>query len=334
MARDYRQGLHEIGRDCWAWLQPDGGWGWTNAGLITDGEHSLLVDTLYDLKMTSEMLAAMRDASMAARHIDILVNSHADGDHTYGNQLVRDARIIASRATANEFFSVTPEKARGIIANADVLGEGAQYLAGWMRDHRFDFEGVTLVPPTETYDRELALKVGDKDVRLFNVGPAHTAGDTLVYSVQDRVVYVADILFMGVHPAIWEGSIDGWLSACDLILSLDVDIVVPGHGPLTDKEGVRLFKVYLETLRGEARRRFDAGLSVEEAAADIEMAPPFDAWLLPERIVGSVNFLFRQWGSMAAETDFMKIFDMIARYAKRKASCDQGRHVANCGHTH
>lgn len=334
MDQNYRKGLHEIGQNCWAWLQPDGGWGWTNAGLITDGEQSLLVDTLYDLEMTGQMLGAMRDASQAAREIDILVNSHADGDHTYGNQMVTGARIIASQATADEFFSVPPEKARAIIANADVLGEGAQYIAAWMRGHGFRFDGIEMVPPTETYDRELALKVGDKDVRLYNVGPAHTAGDTLVHSVQDRVVYTADILFNGVHPAIWEGSIDGWLAACDLIQSLEVDVVVPGHGPLTDKQGVARFKIYLQTLQAEARARFDAGLSVYEAAADIVMPPPFDEWLLPERMAGSVNFLFRQWGHPAAESDFMKIFDLVARLAQQNRDCAAGQHSAHCRHGH
>ena len=334
MQTQYNKGLHQLGQGCWAWLQPDGGWGWSNAGLITDGERSLLVDTLYDLRMTEKMLAGMRDVSLAARRIDVLVNSHADGDHTYGNQLVHGARIIASAATAGEFFKVTPERHLSIVANADQLGEGAQYIAAFTRNHGFDFSNISLVPPTETYDRELKLKVGDKDVHLYNVGPAHTAGDTVVHSVQDRVAYTADLLFLGVHPAIWEGSVDGWLDACDLICSLDVDTVVPGHGPLTDKAGVRLFRTYLETIRREARGRFEAGMDVEETAADIVFEPPFDSWLVPERVVGSVNFLFRQWASPHAQTDFMRVFDMIARAAKRQEACRDGLHIPSCRNNH
>ena len=58
----YEKGLHDLGNGCWAWLLPDGSWGWSNAGLIADGEESLLVDTLFDLPLTAEMLVAMRDA--------------------------------------------------------------------------------------------------------------------------------------------------------------------------------------------------------------------------------------------------------------------------------
>ena len=66
-ARFYRKALEDVGRGVFAWMQPDGSWGYSNAGLITDGDECLLVDTLFDLALTREMLAAMRDATPAAR---------------------------------------------------------------------------------------------------------------------------------------------------------------------------------------------------------------------------------------------------------------------------
>ena len=80
-------------RGVYAWLAPDGSWGWSNAGLVADGERSLLVDTLFDLPLTREMLAAMRRAEpRAAAASTLLVNTHANGDHCYGNQLVAGRR--------------------------------------------------------------------------------------------------------------------------------------------------------------------------------------------------------------------------------------------------
>lgn len=328
----YTKGLHDIGNGCWAYLLPDGGWGWSNSGLIVDGENSLLVDTLFDVKMTSEMLNDMRDATKASETIDVLVNTHADGDHTFGNQAVKGAKIVASKATASEFFKTTPAMIHAMVTDPGSYGEGGQYIAEWMGAERFDFRDIKLVPPTETFLSEMALKIGDKDVNLINVGPAHTAGDTLVHVVQDRVLYTGDILFMGVHPAIWEGSIEGWIAACDRMLAMDVDVIVPGHGPITDKSGVRLFKQYLELLRDETRKRFDAGIGVEEAALDIVLSQEFSDWISPERIVGSVNFLYREYGSVEATTDFMEIFAMISRYAKNKPKQEQD--ACSCGHGH
>ena len=56
----YTKGLHDLGNGCLAYLQPDGSWGWSNAGLVVDGDENLLVDTLFDLKLTREMLDEMR----------------------------------------------------------------------------------------------------------------------------------------------------------------------------------------------------------------------------------------------------------------------------------
>ena len=98
----YTKGLHDLGNGCYAYLQPDGSWGWSNAGLISDSGESMLVDTLFDLPLTREMLDAMRRAQPAAARIGTVVNTHSNGDHTFGNRLVEGAEIIASRACAEE----------------------------------------------------------------------------------------------------------------------------------------------------------------------------------------------------------------------------------------
>ncbi len=105
----FTKGLHDLGNGCWAYLQPDGGWGWSNAGLIADGGATLLVDTLFDLSLTGEMLGEMRRSVPAAARIDTLVNTHANGDHTFGHQLVEGAEIISSGACRAEMEGRTPE---------------------------------------------------------------------------------------------------------------------------------------------------------------------------------------------------------------------------------
>lgn len=102
-AWNYQQGLHETGNGIFSYLQPDGSWGWSNSGLIVDGDQSLLVDTLFDAPMTREMLKIMEDATgIAAAEINTVVNTHANGDHTHGNGLCTRAEIIASEASARE----------------------------------------------------------------------------------------------------------------------------------------------------------------------------------------------------------------------------------------
>ena len=120
----YSKGIHDLGNGCYAYLLPDGSWGWSNAGLIVDGDASLMVDTLFDLRLTAEMLAAYRASVPAAKEIGILVNTHADGDHTFGNQLVEGARIIATQGTVDDFARFDPAAVLGRIAEAGIiLGE-------------------------------------------------------------------------------------------------------------------------------------------------------------------------------------------------------------------
>src|SRR5262245_1098171 len=123
----FTKGLHDIGHGCYAYLQPDGSWGWSNAGLIVDHEANLLVDTLFDLRLTREMLDTMRDAVPAAREIGKLVNTHANGDHTFGNQLVRHAEIIAARSTADEMAERPPSVIADLVRNRRQLGPGAEF---------------------------------------------------------------------------------------------------------------------------------------------------------------------------------------------------------------
>ena len=113
----YTRGLHEVADGVSAYLQPDGSWGLSNAGLVVDGDASLLVDTLFDLRLTREMLDAMRRATPAAAAIDVVVNTHANGDHCWGNQLVRDAEIVSSSRCAEEMAELPPSILAEVMAS-------------------------------------------------------------------------------------------------------------------------------------------------------------------------------------------------------------------------
>src|SRR5262245_44257741 len=119
----YNKGLHDLGNGCFAWLQPDGSWGFSNAGLLVDHDQTLLADTLVDLTPTGEMPGARRAAVPAARSIGRLVNTHANGAHTFGNQLVTGAEIIASRACAEEMKERPAEELAAMQRNWRQLGE-------------------------------------------------------------------------------------------------------------------------------------------------------------------------------------------------------------------
>lgn len=311
---DYTHGLHELADNCFAYLQPDGGWGWSNAGLIVGDGESMLVDTLFDLGLTARMLDSMADVTASAP-VDTVVNTHANGDHCYGNAEVTRRRpgveIVASTATAHEMDEVPPSM---MAALNQAPGEVGELFRSFFGD--FDFDGIELVPPTRTFDGRVDLDIGGRTVELIEVGPAHTAGDTIVHVPHARTVYTGDILFIGGTPIVWAGPLSNWVAACDLMLGLDVDTVVPGHGPLTDKAGIIAVRDYLALVDSEATARHEAGMDAFDAARDIGrelgLDERFGEWGEFGRIAVNVETVYRTLDPAHVTPDVVEQFRRMA----------------------
>jgi glyoxylase-like metal-dependent hydrolase (beta-lactamase superfamily II) len=306
-------GAREVADGTWAYLQPDGGWGWSNAGLVTDGDESLLVDTLFDLDLTATMLAALRRAAPAAAHIGTLVNTHANGDHCYGNQLVTGAEIVASRASAAEMDEVPPSALAALLAAAPGMGDTGAFLTAIFG--AFTFDGIEPAPPTTTFEGSLDLMVGDRQVRLLELGPAHTRGDVAVHVPDAGVVFTGDLVFHGGHPIVWAGPVRRWIEACDRLLDLAPSVVVPGHGPLGDRSCIAAQRGYFEWLVAEGTPRLEGGLSPLDAARDMA-GGPYEGWGEGERLVVNLTALGRDLGLHPAD-DVLTLFGGMAELAGR-----------------
>lgn len=323
----FTQGVHDIGNGVYGYVQPDGTWGWSNAGLIVSDGETLLVDTLMSVPLTREMLDQFRRVPGGER-IDRLVNTHANPDHFFGNGLVADAEIIGTNEAKQEMAGFNPRMLAALKDNYPQMGDAGEFLFETM-GRKFDFSGVDEVTlPTRTFDQRLDIAVGSKAVELIDLGPAHTASDTIVWVARDRTVFTGDLLFNEGHPIMWAGPVENWIVACQYIIDLDPEVVVPGHGPITDVQAVRNMQAYFEYIREEARRRYDAGLSFDEAARDINMAE-YRGWSDPERIVANVFSLYKQWGAEFTPEQQRDLFGAMGRYHKELQAHDE-----TCDHAH
>ena len=308
--KPFNKGLSDLGNNIYCYLQPDGGWGWSNAGLIADGDESLIVDTLFDEDLTLEMLDSMKSAEpKGMKNIRALINSHSNGDHCNGNNCVDTDEVISSEATLEEMSHESPEMMAALLKQAPEMGTLGKYFLECFGS--FNFEGVTKRLPNTTFTGETQRQVGDKIVELIEVGPAHTNGDVLVHVPTDKVVFTGDILFIEGHPILWAGPVKNWINACDRIISMEVDFVVPGHGPVTDNRGVKAVRDYLVYIDAESRKRFESGMSALETAKEIDL-DLFSAWGDGERIAVNVNSLYREYKGEEKREEITLLFEQMA----------------------
>jgi cyclase len=301
---EYTKGLHELGDGMWAYLQPRGQWGYSNAGLVAGDGDSLLVDTLFDLQLTRQMLEQMKPIT-DTRPISSLVNTHANGDHCFGNELVPErAKIYATVACAEEMAEVPPSRIEGLKEAID--------FAAWAFGP-FDFTDITGRAPDETFDSELTLTIGGRDVIVRDLGPAHTRSDSVVIVPSARAVFTGDLVFNGGTPIAWAGPISNWQKACETIAGLDVDWIVPGHGPVATAQDVLDVKRYFDHVVAEATKRQQGGMDAVEAAFDIDLGE-FASVPDSERIVVTVQTIYRDNDPSHPAPDPVLMWEKMGEY--------------------
>ena len=321
----FEEGLYELGSGLYAWMVPNGTWGESNSGLVLGDGEALLVDTQWDLKYTRAMLAAM-ETVLGGRPIKRVVNTHADGDHFWGNELLPDAETIASLAACEEMPRLRPGsmvlvgRVGRVLSHIPLLG--ADLVGHWLRTmvQPYDFGSVSIRPAVHHFSGRQTLDVGGRTVELIEVGPAHTAGDVIAYLPKEKVLFAGDVVFIGSTPVAWAGPIANCLRALDAILGMEVDVIVPGHGPITDKAGVREVRAYWEFLDSQIRRCRQAGMSAAAAAREIALSPEFTAqafarWDSPERIVASVDTEYRHLDGRTKHPGKLGMFDLSRKQA-------------------
>lgn len=311
----FTAGLHQLADDVWAWLQPDGGWGLSNAGLIRGGDQSILVDTQFDLKRTRTMLDDMRPI-VAASPIRYAVNTHGNGDHCYGNELLAaETEIWAAPEATMHMRAESPALIAGMLA-ADLEPDLRDYLRRSFG--KFEFTGIQPRLPDHSVTTDAELSLGRRSVRLLRSGPAHTHGDVSVHDPVSGIVFTGDLLFIGSTPIMWAGPAASWIAELDRMLTLDADMFVPGHGPVTDAAGVWSVRDYLEHIDAAAARSYARGLSAHQAALAVDLGP-FARLGNPERVVITMDAAYRHLDTDHPEPNLPALFSAMASWAALRA---------------
>lgn len=239
-----------------------------NAGIIIGRDGVLVVDTLVSAKEGERFLTDIR--KVTDKPIKYVVNTHTHLDHTFGNCVFArlGATIIAQQAD-HDMLAETGAEALKNAANFGLTSE--------------QMEGTEIVLPSLTFSERMSIELGDATVELIRTAPSHTAGSAVVYVPAIKLLFAGDILFTDFHPYLADGDLAGWTQTLDALLAMDVEKIVPGHGPLSDKQDLREMKAYLAQFDAKAQALAANGLDADAIAVELLKKLPqrsLAAWMV------------------------------------------------------
>ena len=272
----WEPGVKQLAPGIYAYIQSKATWYWSNAGFIVGNDYVVVVDSLTTVGLTQRFKDEIR--KITDKPIRYLVNTHHHGDHTWGDHVFAGATIISHdccRREVTEAAIVDPNLLNTIFPE-------------------FDFRGIAVTPADITFDKRLTLHMDGREIRLLHFGPGHTVDDIIVHLPQEGIIFAGDFIFLYSTPLGAEGSFAGWIKNLDAMAKLGARTYVPGHGPVCGAEGLKQCRDYLLLVRSEARKRFDRGMTVDEAAKDIDLRQ-FKQWPNHERILFNLERLWREF---------------------------------------
>lgn len=277
----------------YAWEQPDGTWWINNAGAVSTGEGTLIVDTCATAERTRRFLDAVAAATGDAP-VRFAVNTHEHGDHTYGNWLLPATTALFGHPAMRANLAV------------DFVIEGCPPI--W--DPVPDWGAERRRLPDVTITGDTTIHLGDTVVELHHPGhAAHTVGDLVVWVPAHGVLFTGDLLFNGLTPLVMAGSVQGALRTLAWIAEFAPAHVVPGHGPVfTEADLARVLgdhERYYTFVIELADRAVRDGLDPLDAVASADLGD-FARWDDTERIVLNLHRAIAEAGGPA--------FDLLAAF--------------------
>ncbi len=234
-----------------------------NSTLLVGKEASILIDTRQNIPLAKELQSAIK--SITDKPIKYLINTHYHGDHTFGNQIF-----------AKEVQEIIGHKS----VRATLLAIGERH-----KDFFKDFFGVAgteevvITPPTLTYEKELDLQFDGKTIKIFYPGRAHTLTDSYIYILEEKLLITGDLFFNHILGFTGDSQcyIKGWIKALEEMEKLDIDKIIPGHGPIANKDDLVEFRRYLEKLLTVVKEAFKKGKTLDELKESIKL-PEYKDW--------------------------------------------------------
>lgn len=255
--------------------------------------------------------------SVTAKPIRFLINTHHHGDHTGGNAFfIKMTTIVAHDnvrkhmlAAPRETIANAPRQIEGLQSRIDKLEKDdpqSKDLAGLRQQldtAKKNLESARAMKlsdipaPNITFDREMRMYLGGREVQVFHLKRGHTDGDSIVYFPQAKVVHMGDLFFNKVIPVIDRAhgaSTAEWTETIDAVIArVDPSCqIIPGHGEVTNVADLKAFKQYLLELRAAVKKAIDQGMTREQAIKEVKLEQYSKYTGYEQRFPGNVGTVY------------------------------------------
>lgn len=274
--------LQPIARGVHAWIGVNGN---SNGGVIETAEGCVVIDAQQTARLGTQLRAATEAALQ--RPITRLVNTHFHLDHTAGNIAFGGVPILAHDHTLSimsgylgptnngtwNISAIEPKLRLFFGSNFKSLVAAGSDGERWFIDRMTGPDNATIVlrAPTETFADTFCFETPGDRVRMEYWGPAHSDGDLVIWLEQVKVAFLGDLMFLGRVPWLGDCDLDGWIDRLARVLLLDVETVVPGHGPVATMQDVDVFRAHLVSLRAAVAAAVKGGVSEDAAVVEVNL---------------------------------------------------------------
>ena len=209
-----------------------------NPGYVVTSDGVVVIDT----PQLPTYAVRMRKEAEAHGPIRYLINTEHHVDHIFGNYYFRGAGTVVSHVeTYNNFMVVTPEINPYEYAHEAIPTDDPEGEKIWPEEKDYFADPNR---PKITFDGSMTLYVGDHTFELIHT-PGHTPGQLAVHIPEERVAFLGDTVFNKCQTWHYASDIDTWMESLDRLKELDVDHIVPGHGPVCTKVEIDVQKAFL-----------------------------------------------------------------------------------------
>ena len=233
-------------------INPDNQGDIANIGFIVGDESVAVIDTGGSRPVGENLKNAIRNITdLPIRYV---ILTHAHPDHIFGVKAFEseNSEIVGHRNLDNSLVQ------RGQFYRDRFISDG------------FKKQDLELLPQTVFVDGQMNLELGNRQIRLIAAQTSHTNNDLMVFDELTKTLWTGDILFRERVPVI-DGNVTGWLSTIDQLAADDIDLIVPGHGPvaINFEDAFNPQQRYLEKLVKQVRKLLADQGSLQQAVETV-----------------------------------------------------------------